>query len=106
MQTNLTKAKLKAGETVLGFFVRYPEAGLVEMLSYQPWDFAVFDGEHGTLEPRDCEHMVRAAESAGIVPIIRLPYPEPMLVPPPGEGGDGNSVNKPRRTPVRKEAVA
>jgi 4-hydroxybenzoyl-CoA reductase alpha subunit len=35
-----------------------------------------------------------------------VPYPEPMLVPPPWEGGDGNSINTPRRTPVRKEAVA
>jgi CO/xanthine dehydrogenase Mo-binding subunit len=35
-----------------------------------------------------------------------VPYPEPMLVPPPWEGGDGNSVNKPRRTPMKKEAVA
>jgi len=35
-----------------------------------------------------------------------VPYPEPMLVPPPWEGGDGNSVNTPRRTPVKKEAVA
>jgi len=35
-----------------------------------------------------------------------VPYPEPMLVPPPWEGGDGRSVNAPRRTPVKKEAVA
>jgi 4-hydroxybenzoyl-CoA reductase subunit alpha len=35
-----------------------------------------------------------------------VPYPEPMLVPPPWEGGDGNSVNKPRRAPAKKEAVA
>ncbi len=35
-----------------------------------------------------------------------VPYPEPMLVPPPWEGGDGNSVNTPRRTPGKKEAVA
>jgi len=35
-----------------------------------------------------------------------VPYPEPMLVPPPWEGGDGNSLNTPRRTPVKKEAVA
>jgi 4-hydroxybenzoyl-CoA reductase alpha subunit len=35
-----------------------------------------------------------------------VPYPEPMLVPPPWEGGDGNSINTPRRTPVKKEAVA
>ena len=35
-----------------------------------------------------------------------VPYPEPMLVPPPWEGGDGNSINTPRRTPAKKEAVA
>ena len=35
-----------------------------------------------------------------------VPYPEPMLVPPPWEGGDGNSVNTPRRTPGKREAVA
>jgi 4-hydroxybenzoyl-CoA reductase subunit alpha len=35
-----------------------------------------------------------------------VPYPEPMQVPPPWEGGDGNSVNTPRRRPVKKEAVA
>ncbi|HZE60590.1 MAG TPA: molybdopterin cofactor-binding domain-containing protein [Burkholderiales bacterium] len=35
-----------------------------------------------------------------------VPYPEPMLVPPPWEGGDGNSLNTPRRTPVKKEALA
>jgi 4-hydroxybenzoyl-CoA reductase subunit alpha len=35
-----------------------------------------------------------------------VPYPEPMLVPPPWEGGDGNSVNTPRRTPVKREVAA
>ncbi len=35
-----------------------------------------------------------------------VPYPEPMLVPPPWEGGDGNSINTLRRVPGKKEAVA
>jgi len=35
-----------------------------------------------------------------------VPYPEPMLVPPPWEGGDGRSINTPRRTPAKKEAAA
>ena len=35
-----------------------------------------------------------------------VPYPEPMLVPPPWEGGDGNSLNTPRRTPLKKETAA
>lgn len=80
MRTNTTKAKLKAGETVLGCFVRYPDAGLVEVLGYQPWDFIVFDGEHGTLEPRDCENMVRAAELRGVTPIVRVSTNLPPVI--------------------------
>lgn len=80
MRNNTTKAKLKAGETVLGCFVRYPDAGLVEVLGYQPWDFIVFDGEHGTLEPRDCENMVRAAELRGVTPIVRVTTNLPPVI--------------------------
>ena len=77
MRSNAVKAKLKSGETVWGCFVRYPDAGLVEVLGYQPWDFIVFDGEHGLLEPRDCEHMVRAAELREVTPIVRVPTNQP-----------------------------
>jgi len=80
LRTNTTKAKLKAGETVFGCFVRYPDAGLVEVLGYQPWDFIVFDGEHGTLEPRDCENMVRAAELRGVTPIVRVTTNLPPII--------------------------
>ena len=72
MQKNITKTKLKAGETVFGCFVRYPDPGLIEFLGYQGWDFLVFDAEHGTVEPRDCENMTRAAELRGVTPIIRV----------------------------------
>ncbi len=80
MQTNITKAKLKAGETVFGCFVRYPDASLAEVLAYSPWDFLVFDGEHGTLEPRDCENMVRAAELRGVTPIVRVTTNQPSVI--------------------------
>lgn len=72
MQTNTTKAKLKAGATVCGCFMRYPDPTLVEVLTFAGWDFLVFDGEHGTIEPRDCENMVRAAEVRGTTPIVRV----------------------------------
>jgi 4-hydroxy-2-oxoheptanedioate aldolase len=77
---NTTKAKLKAGQTVFGCFVRYPDAGLVEVLGYQDWDFIVFDGEHGVIEPRDCENMVRAAELRRITPIVRATTNMPPII--------------------------
>jgi len=72
LRTNATKKKLKAGEPVFGCFVRYPDATLVEVLGYWGWDFILFDAEHGTLEPRLCEHMVRAAELRGVTPMVRV----------------------------------
>lgn len=73
MRPNHTKVRLQAGETALGCFLRYPDATLVEVVGYQPWDFVVFDGEHGTLEPAACEHMVRAAELRNVTSIVRVP---------------------------------
>jgi 4-hydroxy-2-oxoheptanedioate aldolase len=72
LRPNTLKAKLKAGETVFGCFTRYPDPTLAEVLSYQGWDFLVFDGEHGVIEPRDCENMVRAAELHDVTPIVRV----------------------------------
>jgi 4-hydroxy-2-oxoheptanedioate aldolase len=77
---NSTKEKLKGGETVYGCFVRYPNAALIEVLGYCGWDFIVFDGEHGTIEPADCEQMVRAAELQGVTPIIRVPVNQPHVI--------------------------
>ncbi len=72
MRTNTTKAKLKAGETVYGCFVRYPEATLVEILGYYGWDYLLLDAEHSTITPRDCEHLVRACELQNVTPIVRV----------------------------------
>jgi 4-hydroxy-2-oxoheptanedioate aldolase len=72
MRINQTKAKLKAGETVHGCFVRYPEPTLIEMLGYYGWDFIMFDGEHSTITPRDCEQLARAAELQNVTPLVRV----------------------------------
>lgn len=80
MRTNTTKAKLKAGEAVFGCFVRYPDASLVEVVAYQGWDFIVFDGEHGTIDPRACEDMVRAAELRDVTPIVRATTNQPPII--------------------------
>lgn len=80
MRHNSTKEKLKNGETVYGCFVRYPNAALIEVLGYCGWDFVVFDGEHGTIEPGDCEQMVRAAELQGVTPIVRVPVNQQHVI--------------------------
>ncbi len=80
MRTNLTKARLKAEETVFGCFLRTTDPTMIDFLGYQPWDFMVFDGEHGTLEPRDCENLVRVAESHDVTPIVRVTTNLPPII--------------------------
>lgn len=80
MQINQTKARLKAGETVFGTFIRYPDPTLVEFIAWQGWDFLVFDGEHGTVEPGDVENLVRVAELRGVTPIARAAANQPHVI--------------------------
>jgi 4-hydroxy-2-oxoheptanedioate aldolase len=73
LRPNLTKRALREGKPAFGCFVRYPDPTLVEVVSYYGWDFLIFDGEHGTLEPRECENLVRSAELHDVTPIVRVP---------------------------------
>ncbi len=74
MKKNQTKAKIHAGETVFGTFVRFPDPTLVEVLGCYGWDFIIFDGEHGTIDPLSAEGMVRAAEVMDVTPVVRVPF--------------------------------
>ena len=80
MRTNTTKAKLKAGETVYGCFVRYPEATLVEILGYYGWDYLLLDAEHSSITPRDCENLARACELQNVTPIVRVTTNQPPVI--------------------------
>jgi 2-keto-3-deoxy-L-rhamnonate aldolase RhmA len=80
VRANKTKAKLKAGKEVFGCFYRYPEPGIAEVLSYLGWDFIVFDAEHGTLEPRDCENLARAAELHDVTTLVRVTTNQPHVI--------------------------
>jgi 4-hydroxy-2-oxoheptanedioate aldolase len=44
------------------------------------WDFLVFDGEHGTLQPADMENMARAAELRGVTPLARVTTNQPHII--------------------------
>lgn len=77
MLDNSTRRKLASGESVYGCFLRHAEPSLAEFIALLGWDFVIFDGEHGTLEPRDIENLSRAVELAGSTPISRVPANQP-----------------------------
>lgn len=72
MKKNRVKAKLKAGEPVIGTFVRMSSISM-EILGYTGWDFAIIDVEHGVHTMEDVSNMIRAAKSVGLSPIVRTP---------------------------------
>ena len=80
MRPNSVKAALRSGQTVHGCFIKYAEPSLAEFIAMQGWDFLVFDGEHGTLQPRDIENLTRAAELRGVTPIARVTTNQPHLI--------------------------
>lgn len=72
MKSNRTKGKLRAGELVVGCFVRYPSATLAEFVSLLGWDFVVFDSEHGEIRSSCLPDLARACEASDVTPITRL----------------------------------
>ncbi len=73
MQTNKTKAKLKAGEVVIGSELNFPCPDMVEMLGYAGADYVYIDTEHSATTYESIAHMIRAAEGSGATPLVRIP---------------------------------
>jgi 2-keto-3-deoxy-L-rhamnonate aldolase RhmA len=67
------RSRILAGETLLGCFLTWPTEGVLELIALAGFDFVVCDGEHGFFNPESVERMVRAADAAGLPPIVRVP---------------------------------
>jgi len=72
MHKNLTKEKIRAGQTVYGVFCEIYSPVTVELLGLTGFDFVVIDAEHTPLDVETCGHMVRAADNVRVTPIIRV----------------------------------
>ena len=80
MINNPLKNNLASGQLVVGSFVYIPSAKLTEIVGLIGFDFIVIDMEHGPVDIGAAEGMVRAAELAGVVPIIRVTHNTPHLI--------------------------
>jgi 4-hydroxy-2-oxoheptanedioate aldolase len=73
LKTNRLKQKLAEGATVHGLLNSMPSALMVEMIAYAGYDFVILDMEHVCVNPETLEHMLRAAECAGLPALVRVP---------------------------------
>ena len=69
-------------EPVLGFFSKVTDPALVECMGNAGLDFVILDMEHGPHDVMTLQNHVRAAETAGILPIVRTREEEPTLLTP------------------------
>ena len=58
---------------VFGPFCKTSDPGMIEALGYAGFDFAILDMEHGPNHLETIQHLVRAAETTRIAPIVRVP---------------------------------
>ncbi|MDY0167286.1 MAG: aldolase/citrate lyase family protein [Thermoguttaceae bacterium] len=58
---------------VWGPFSKTADPAVVEAIGHAGADFIILDMEHGPCSLRDLEHLIRAAELAQVLPIVRVP---------------------------------
>lgn len=74
------KEKLNNKETVIGTWNIIPSPTIVEAIGYSGFDFVVIDAEHGPINMETAENLIRAAEVAGMTPIVRVSTNESQLI--------------------------
>ena len=72
MEKNRVKAKMEAGEKVVGTFFALDSVPAVELLAKLGYDLIMIDTEHGPFDVETAEKFVIASEAAGITPFVRV----------------------------------
>jgi 4-hydroxy-2-oxoheptanedioate aldolase len=74
------KKKLKAGDFILGATMNFVSPEVVELVALAGFDYILFDGEHGPVDPSNLTPSVCAAERRGLTALARPPVNEPHVV--------------------------
>ena len=74
------RTKLEKGNPVIGSFVKITDPAVVEIMGKAGFDFAIIDMEHGPVSFETAQNLIRAAEVAGISPIIRVSQNDPVAI--------------------------
>lgn len=77
---NSLKLKLKNDQPVVGTWSIISSPIVVEILALSGFDFLILDMEHGVYDQTALDACIRACESAGCAPIVRVPGINPSAV--------------------------
>ncbi len=65
------KKRLGGGEPVYGPFMKAGDPAFVECAGHAGFDYVILDMEHGPAGFFDLQNLIRGAEAAGVLPIVR-----------------------------------
>jgi len=80
LKKNHLKKTLQGGKVVFGPFLKFTDPAVVEIMRFAGFDFVIIDEEHGPISNESSQNLIRAAESVGITPIIRVGNNEEILI--------------------------
>ena len=80
MRPNRLKDRLAAGQPVVGPLLSFNSPELVELCGLAGFDFVLIDAEHNLVGLELCLNLVRAAEVAGLTPLVRVPKNDPVTI--------------------------
>ena len=72
MALNKLREMAGNGEPAIGTFFSSGNMSMMECLGYTGLDFVIIDTEHGPFDTETMMDLIRAAESAGLVPVVRI----------------------------------
>jgi 4-hydroxy-2-oxoheptanedioate aldolase len=73
------RGKLEAGH-VVGPFSKTHDPAFVEIMGYAEFDFVILDLEHGPNNVQTLQNLVRGAQVANILPIVRVKENNPSVI--------------------------
>jgi len=80
MKTNPVRQKLASGKPVYGFYTSFNSPDLLEFCGHLNFEWCWLDAEHAPLTPETAAHLVRACETAGVVPMLRVAENDPKHI--------------------------
>lgn len=76
------RARLAAGESLLGPVLTLASAPVAALLAASGFDWLWIDLEHGAINVESAQQMIWASQGTAAVPLVRVPWHEPWLVKP------------------------
>ena len=80
MNPNQMKIKFASREPAFGLSIMFPSPQMVEMAAGLGFDWVLIDCEHGSISLESVEHLIMAAQAAGLTPIVRPPSLAPREI--------------------------